>query len=62
MTEVTVPTVGVTHVGAALPAEVNTCPDVPYAVPVAPKEIPPAEVIRIFSDAPPAFQICAPGL
>ena len=38
--------VGVDQVGGALPALVSTCPDVPYAVPVAPNETPPAEVTR----------------
>ena len=50
-TDVTVPdpVVGVVQVGDALPAEVNTWPEVPYPVPAVPKDIPPAEVIRIFS-------------
>lgn len=39
----------VCHVGAASPLLVKTCPEVPYAVPEEPKDMPPAEVIRIRS-------------
>ena len=32
VTDVTVPVVGVVHVGAPAPLDVNTCPDVPIGV------------------------------